>query len=60
MQLLVFVVASLMVVGGALGVVLYRHPVHAALSLVLTGDQVEVKLSRKSLGDRGPGSALGL
>jgi NADH-quinone oxidoreductase subunit J len=35
-QLLVFVVASLMVVGGALGVVLYRHPVHAALSLVLT------------------------
>jgi NADH-quinone oxidoreductase subunit J len=36
MQLVVFVIASAMVVGGALGVVLYRHPVHAALSLVLT------------------------
>ncbi len=36
MELLVFVIASAMVLGGALGVVVYRHPVHAALSLVLT------------------------
>src|SRR5215212_6327908 len=36
MELLVFIVASLMVIGGALGVIVYRHPVHAALSLVLT------------------------
>ena len=36
MQLLVFVIASAMVIGGALGVIVYRHPVHAALSLVLT------------------------
>ncbi len=36
MELLVFVIASMMVIGGALGVVLRRHPVHAALSLVLT------------------------
>ena len=36
MQLLVFIVASLMVIGGAIGVIIYRHPVHAALSLVLT------------------------
>jgi NADH-quinone oxidoreductase subunit J len=36
MQLLVFVIASVMVIGGAVGVVVYRHPVHAALSLVLT------------------------
>ena len=35
-DLVVFVIASGMVLGGALGVVLYRHPVHAALSLVLT------------------------
>ena len=35
-DLVVFVVASAMVLGGALGVVVYRHPVHAALSLVLT------------------------
>jgi NADH-quinone oxidoreductase subunit J len=35
-QLIVFVIASLMVILGALGVVVYRHPVHAALSLVLT------------------------
>jgi 2-oxoglutarate dehydrogenase E2 component (dihydrolipoamide succinyltransferase) len=33
----------------------------ATRAIVLTGDQtVEVKLVRKSLGDRGPGSALGL
>ncbi|MET0144966.1 MAG: NADH-quinone oxidoreductase subunit J [Ilumatobacteraceae bacterium] len=36
MDLVVFVVASGMVLAGALGVVVYRHPVHAALSLVLT------------------------
>src|SRR5215211_3789822 len=36
MELVVFVVASLMVIGGAFGVIAYRHPVHAALSLVLT------------------------
>jgi NADH-quinone oxidoreductase subunit J len=36
MELVVFVVASAMVIGGALGVILRRHPVHAALSLVLT------------------------
>ncbi len=36
MELLVFVIASLMVIGGGLGVVLNAHPVHAALSLVLT------------------------
>jgi NADH-quinone oxidoreductase subunit J len=35
-QLLVFVVASMMVLGGAIGVVIDRNPVHAALSLVLT------------------------
>jgi NADH-quinone oxidoreductase subunit J len=36
MQLFVFVVAGLMVLGGGVGVVLRPHPVHAALSLVLT------------------------
>lgn len=36
MQLVVFVIATLMVLAGAFGVVLNRHPVHAALSLVLT------------------------
>ena len=36
MELLVFVIASLMVIAGAVGVVVYTHPVHAALSLVLT------------------------
>jgi NADH-quinone oxidoreductase subunit J len=36
MELFVFVCASLMVIVGALGVVLRNHPVHAALSLVLT------------------------
>lgn len=36
MDLIVFVIASAMVIGGALGVVLRSHPVHAALSLVLT------------------------
>lgn len=36
MELVVFVCAAAMVLVGALGVVLRRHPVHAALSLVLT------------------------
>ncbi len=36
MQLLVFVVASLMILGGAVGVIIRSHPVHAALSLILT------------------------
>jgi NADH-quinone oxidoreductase subunit J len=36
MDLLVFVLASVMVVVGALGVVTRSHPVHAALSLILT------------------------
>jgi NADH-quinone oxidoreductase subunit J len=36
MELVVFVLASAMVIGGAVGVVLRSHPVHAALSLVLT------------------------
>ena len=36
MDLIVFIVASAMVLGGAFGVVVYRHPVHSALSLVLT------------------------
>ncbi len=35
-DLIVFVVASGMVLGGAVGVIAFRHPVHAALSLVLT------------------------
>jgi NADH-quinone oxidoreductase subunit J len=36
MDLVVFVIAALMVLAGAVGVVVYNHPVHAALSLVLT------------------------
>jgi NADH-quinone oxidoreductase subunit J len=36
MQLVVFIIASLMVLVGAVGVVVRRHPVHCALSLVLT------------------------
>ncbi len=36
MELLVFVLASAMVIAGALGVILRSNPVHAALSLVLT------------------------
>ena len=36
MELLVFILASAMVIAGALGVVLRSHPVHAALSLILT------------------------
>jgi NADH-quinone oxidoreductase subunit J len=36
MDLVVFVIASLMVIAGAIGVVVRRHPVHCALSLVLT------------------------
>ncbi len=36
MELIVFVLASIMVIAGALGVILRSNPVHAALSLVLT------------------------
>jgi NADH-quinone oxidoreductase subunit J len=36
MELLVFVLASIMVLAGAVGVIAYRNPVHAALGLVLT------------------------
>lgn len=36
MELFVFLVAGAMVVVGAVGVVVRRHPVHAALSLILT------------------------
>jgi len=36
MTLVVFVLASIMVLGGGVGVVIMRNPVHAALSLVLT------------------------
>jgi NADH-quinone oxidoreductase subunit J len=36
MQLIVFVLASAMVLAGAVGVVVRSNPVHAALSLVLT------------------------
>ncbi len=36
MQLVVFVLATVMVIGGGIGVVIMRNPVHAALSLVLT------------------------
>ncbi len=36
MQLFVFICAGLMILAGALGVITRSHPVHAALSLVLT------------------------
>jgi NADH-quinone oxidoreductase subunit J len=36
MELVVFVIASAMMLGGAVGVIVRRNPVHAALSLVLT------------------------
>ena len=36
MQLLVFVAATLMVIAGAIGVIAYNRPVHAASGLVLT------------------------
>jgi NADH-quinone oxidoreductase subunit J len=36
MEMLVFVLASVMVIAGALGVILRPNPVHAAMSLVLT------------------------
>jgi NADH-quinone oxidoreductase subunit J len=35
-ELIVFVIATLMVLGGAVGVIIRSNPVHAALSLVLT------------------------
>ncbi|MCU1503443.1 MAG: nuoJ [Ilumatobacteraceae bacterium] len=36
MELVVFIIAGAMVIGGALGVIIRSHPVHCALSLVLT------------------------
>jgi NADH-quinone oxidoreductase subunit J len=36
MQLLVFIGAALMILAGAVGVITRSHPVHAALSLILT------------------------
>jgi NADH-quinone oxidoreductase subunit J len=36
MEMFVFVVASVMILGGAAGVILRPNPVHAAMSLVLT------------------------
>ncbi len=36
MELFVFAVAAAMVIGGAVGVLVRTHPVHAALSLILT------------------------
>jgi NADH-quinone oxidoreductase subunit J len=36
MEMFVFIVASAMVIAGAIGVILNANPVHAALSLVLT------------------------
>ena len=36
MQLFVFIAAGLMILAGAIGVVTRSHPVHAALSLILT------------------------
>lgn len=36
MELFVFAVAAAMVIGGAVGVLVRTHPVHATLSLILT------------------------
>jgi NADH-quinone oxidoreductase subunit J len=36
MEMVVFILASAMVLAGAIGVIAYANPVHAALSLVLT------------------------
>jgi NADH-quinone oxidoreductase subunit J len=36
MELFVFVCAAVMILAGAIGVIVYDHPVHAALSLILT------------------------
>jgi NADH-quinone oxidoreductase subunit J len=36
MELVVFILASAMIFGGAIGVVVRSHPVHCALSLILT------------------------
>ena len=36
MELFVFIVASLMILGGAAGVILRSNPVHAAMSLIMT------------------------
>ena len=50
MQLLVFVLASAMVLAGGLGVVLRPNPVHAALSLVLTLFGVAVHFVKEQFG----------
>ena len=36
MELVVFIIAAAMVLGGAVGVIVRTHPVHCALSLILT------------------------
>jgi len=36
LEYIVFFAASVMMIGGALGVILFRNPVHAALGLILT------------------------
>ena len=36
MELVVFVIAAAMILGGAVGVIVRTHPVHCALSLILT------------------------
>ena len=36
MELVVFIAAAAMIIGGAVGVIVRPHPVHAALSLILT------------------------
>jgi NADH-quinone oxidoreductase subunit J len=36
MELVVFIAVAAMVIGGAIGVIVFSHPVHAALGLILT------------------------
>ena len=36
MELVVFVIAAAMILSGAVGVIIRSHPVHCALSLILT------------------------
>lgn len=48
MELFVFVCSSIMVLVGALGVIFRKHPVHAALSLVLTLFGVAVQFVSQS------------
>ena len=49
-DLAIFILGALMVLGGALGVIAWRNPVHAALSLILTlfgiADQVRGRRSK--------------